>query len=604
MQPILAGTLERAPRPRSPRSAWGRRSSSACCSPGCSSAGSSSTAGSPPRPTRRCSPTWPRPDASAIVDELNAEGVALPLADGGQTIMVRQGPGLQPAADHERQGPAGRPGHRVRAARPAGHHHQPVPAAGHLPAGHRGRAGQDARGDQGRQHRGRAPRDAQGRRSSSTDQGKPTASVLLDLARRHQAHRRAGPGGHQPGLLQHRRAWTPTGVTVADSTGQVLVRARQRPHRGRRRRPLARWSRTYESRLAANAQQILDTRRRPQPRAGVRPRRPSTSTRSSRRRRPTPTRNGHARRSPQSTTSEKYTGNGDAGRRRPRPLERHRRPQPAAAGRTTTRRRRTQQQRRRTRRRRRRRPPPGDIKRLTVSVVLDSAVAGNLNQSRSRAWSATPSAWTPPAATPSPSRRCRSTPRAAKQAAADLAAAKAADASAQMWSMIKTGGIAAGILLVILAGLAALAPPRRDRGGVRAARAHRRHARRARPAADRQHPRGAAKLRPRSTTRQLELEAAERPEGPRGHLHDGQREARRGGRHAPRLAERGQVMTIATVEQLVGLGGAGAPGRPAPPARARSCPGLRKAAVFLAQMTQGGGRRPAVASCARARSSR
>jgi flagellar M-ring protein FliF len=39
---------------------------------------------------------------------------------------------------------------------------------------------------------------------------------------------------------------------------------------------------------------------------------------------------------------------------------------------------------------------------------------------------------------------------AAKQAAADLATARAADASAQMWSMIRTGGIAAGIALVVL----------------------------------------------------------------------------------------------------------------------------------------------------------
>ena len=30
-------------------------------------------------------------DASAIVDELNADGVAYKLADGGQTIMVDQG---------------------------------------------------------------------------------------------------------------------------------------------------------------------------------------------------------------------------------------------------------------------------------------------------------------------------------------------------------------------------------------------------------------------------------------------------------------------------------------------------------------------------------
>ena len=39
---------------------------------------------------------------------------------------------------------------------------------------------------------------------------------------------------------------------------------------------------------------------------------------------------------------------------------------------------------------------------------------------------------------------------AAKQAAADLAAAKEAESSAQMWSMIRTGGIAAGIALVVL----------------------------------------------------------------------------------------------------------------------------------------------------------
>jgi flagellar M-ring protein FliF len=39
---------------------------------------------------------------------------------------------------------------------------------------------------------------------------------------------------------------------------------------------------------------------------------------------------------------------------------------------------------------------------------------------------------------------------AAKQAAADLTAAKAAESSAQMWSMVRTGGIAAGIALVVL----------------------------------------------------------------------------------------------------------------------------------------------------------
>jgi flagellar M-ring protein FliF len=39
---------------------------------------------------------------------------------------------------------------------------------------------------------------------------------------------------------------------------------------------------------------------------------------------------------------------------------------------------------------------------------------------------------------------------AAKQAAADMTAARQAEASAQMWSMIRSGGIAAGIALIVL----------------------------------------------------------------------------------------------------------------------------------------------------------
>jgi flagellar M-ring protein FliF len=39
---------------------------------------------------------------------------------------------------------------------------------------------------------------------------------------------------------------------------------------------------------------------------------------------------------------------------------------------------------------------------------------------------------------------------AAKQAAADLAAAKAADSQAQMWSMVKNGAIGLGVVLLLL----------------------------------------------------------------------------------------------------------------------------------------------------------
>src|SRR5215207_9488868 len=49
--------------------------------------------------------------------------------------------------------------------------------------------------------------------------------------------------------------------------------------------------------------------------------------------------------------------------------------------------------------------------------------------------------------------------------------------------------------------------------------------------------------------------------------------------------QRGAVMSIASVEQLVGLGGAAALTGAAEPAR-EELPGLRKAAVFLAQMSK------------------
>jgi flagellar M-ring protein FliF len=93
---------------------------------------------------------------------------------------------------------------------------------------------------------------------------------------------------------------------------------------------------------------------------------------------------------------------------------------------------------------------PGAINRLTVSVVMDDATAGGLNQqqiqdavsnavgldiARGDAISVATMAFDT---------------TAAEQAAADLAAAQAAEKSAQMWSMIKTGGIALGIVLLVL----------------------------------------------------------------------------------------------------------------------------------------------------------
>jgi flagellar M-ring protein FliF len=93
---------------------------------------------------------------------------------------------------------------------------------------------------------------------------------------------------------------------------------------------------------------------------------------------------------------------------------------------------------------------PGALNRLTVSVVMDNGVAANLNQSQiqSLVGNAVGLDTTRGDAITVASMPFDTT--ASKQAAADLAAAKAAESSAQMWSMIKTGGIAAGIALVVL----------------------------------------------------------------------------------------------------------------------------------------------------------
>jgi flagellar M-ring protein FliF len=93
---------------------------------------------------------------------------------------------------------------------------------------------------------------------------------------------------------------------------------------------------------------------------------------------------------------------------------------------------------------------PGTIKRLTVSVVMDQSVAGALNQGQisqlvsnavgldqGRGDAITVAAM--PFDT-----------TAADAAAADMEAARQAEASEQMWSMIRTGGIAAGIALIVL----------------------------------------------------------------------------------------------------------------------------------------------------------
>ena len=91
----------------------------------------------------------------------------------------------------------------------------------------------------------------------ATDEGKPTASVLLDLAPGTKLVRGAGAGGHPPGLLQHRE----------DGPG--------RRHR-RRLRPARSCPRPGEG-----VDRAPPATRRPQPSRSTRPGWPPTRSRSS-----------------------------------------------------------------------------------------------------------------------------------------------------------------------------------------------------------------------------------------------------------------------------------------------------------------------------------
>jgi flagellar M-ring protein FliF len=93
---------------------------------------------------------------------------------------------------------------------------------------------------------------------------------------------------------------------------------------------------------------------------------------------------------------------------------------------------------------------PGGLNRLTVSVVMDEAVAGNLNQQQIRDLMTTAVGLDEARGDDITVASMPFDTTAADQAAAEMEAAREAEASEQMWSMIRTGGIAAGIALVVL----------------------------------------------------------------------------------------------------------------------------------------------------------
>ena len=251
------------------------------------------------QPRRRATPA--RSSTSS-----DADGTPYELADGGSTIMVPAGPGLRPAAADERRGPA-RPSRSTgyslldkQGITPASS------AAGRLPAGAGGRAGQDDQVDRRRRGRHRAPgHPGEGRLRRRPAASRPPrcwsrptpASTLTDEQVQAIVHLVASS---VEGL-------DPTQVTVADADGKVLS-AGGGAAGGAGGDPRDQQTVDYEDALTTSLQRMLDQRRRPRPR-----RRQVTADldfdqhRDQDRRRTSPTRGAAAvARAP----AETYTGSG------------------------------------------------------------------------------------------------------------------------------------------------------------------------------------------------------------------------------------------------------------------------------------------------------
>jgi flagellar M-ring protein FliF len=382
-------------------------------------------------------------DASAMVEELNAEGVAYTLTDGGQTIMVPQdqvynlrltmsGKGLPAGQDTgyallDKQGIT------------TSEFQQQVTYQRAI-EGELQKTLEALKGVNAAVVHVAMPKDE----VFVTDKSKPTASVLLDLA----------PGTTLAGeqiqavtnlVSSSIQGMDATQVTVADSTGQVLSAAGTgaTAAAGDARSQV---EKEYEARLVANAQQILDR--------VVGPNHAAVSVRAdvdlSKKQTTSETYNYNNGTPPlsSSSTTEKYSGNGTpvGGVLGPENMPNA----SAGSGGSTYEKSSTTDNNPVNKTTQTIDSAPGALNRLTVSVVMDSAVANKLNQTQIQNLVGNAVGLDQARGDAITVASMPFDNSAAKQAQADLAASRAADANAQMWSMIKTGGIAGGILLVIL----------------------------------------------------------------------------------------------------------------------------------------------------------
>ncbi len=384
-------------------------------------------------------------DAAAIVDELDAAGITYELADGGTTIMVAKDAVYDLRLDMSGKG---------------------------LPAGQdTGYALLDEQGITTSEFQQQVSyqRALEGELSATlealagvqqavvhvalpeeevfvTDQAEPTASVLLDLA----------PGTTLSGeqilavtnlVSSSVQGMAPDQVTVADSSGQVLSAAGTgvTAAAGDARSQV---EQDYENRLGENAQVILDR--------VLGPGRAVVSVRADvdlDQRQTTSETHTYTEGTPpasESTTTENYEGTGtpvggvlgpenmpDAGAN-------------AGGGGSTYEKESTTTNNPVNTETTTEQSAPGALNRLTISVVMDEAVAGQLNQQEMRELMTTAVGLDEARGDEITVATMPFDTTTADAAAADMAAAREAEEAAQMWSMIRTGGIAAGIALVVL----------------------------------------------------------------------------------------------------------------------------------------------------------
>ena len=383
-------------------------------------------------------------DASAIVDELNAQGIAYELADGGSTIMVAKdavydlrltmsGMGLPAGQDTgyallDEQGIT------------TSEFQQQVTYQRAL-EGELSKTLEALDGVNQAIVRVALPKDE----VFVTEQAEPTASVLLDLAAGTQL------SGEQIQAVTNLvsssvQDMEPDQVTVTDSTGQVLSAAGsgQTAAAGDARSQV---EQEYEDRLAENAQQILDRVLGPgravvSVRADVDLSQRNTTSETYTYENDTPPLS-------ESTTTESYNGSGtpvggvlgpenmpDAGAN--------------AGGDSTYDKESTTSNNAVDKTVEVVEGAPGALNRLTISVVMDEAVAGNLNQQEMQDLMTTAVGLDQARGDEITVATMPFDTTAADAAAAEMEAAREADASDAMWSMIRQGGIAAGIALVVL----------------------------------------------------------------------------------------------------------------------------------------------------------